>query len=460
MASIHFQNGTIIPASWLNDVNDAVYTQIPGLQSKIVVSVLDFGADPTGVRDSTGNFQAAIDSLPANGGTVYIPSGTYLISTINMPNDPKTVNLVGESMMSVELRMATAVGPLIRKEPTPGRITGATFQNFLVRANPLSDKTNLTHKALFLSGWNNSFFRNIAYRSYTNTAGAGSVGIFMEFSAKPYLTYQNVCEGINVQTSYGPSRCISLDNNGGTVYENPNIFEIRDSWFYAISGCDAVIHGFDNTCTTIRDCEFEDCPGATAIGLGQNTFVQGCWFELMGANIVTNSLASTDGSGSVIINSYFSGAGTSFIDTINVRPLWIGNNGGGQTVTGQGVLKLNAPSGGTPEVPTLSVNSGSVSAVSRTVAIPMDATARVTYKMVYTFTPAAAQAYKFTFTVPNDLTSVPYQVVGYTVGVTRDANGDPKAWGMDPTTTNSFWANFTTTDAHTVTVLVTMHAPI
>jgi hypothetical protein len=80
--------------------------------------------------------------------------------------------------------------------------------------------------------------------------------------------------------------------------------------------------------------------------------------------------------------------------------------------------------------------------------------------MVYAFTPGATQPYKFTFTIPNDLASVPYKVVGYTVGVTRDANGDPKAWGMDPTNVNSFWANFTSTDAHTVTVLLTLTAPI
>ncbi|NBV92757.1 MAG: hypothetical protein EBR91_11420, partial [Flavobacteriia bacterium] len=348
-------------------------------------NVLDFGADKTGAADSTTAFQAAIDSLPTNGGTVYIPSGSYLIGTLDIPNDPKTVNLIGEAMLGVELKMATAAGPLIRKVQTAGRITGATMANFTIRANTASDKTNLNHIAMFLSGWNNSFFRNIAYRSYTNTTGAGSVGIFMKFSAKPYLTYQNVCEGINVQTSYGPSRCVSLDNNGGTVYENPNIFEIRDSWFYAISGCDAIIHAYDNTCTTVRDCEFEDCPGALAVGMGQNTMVENCWFELMGGNVGTLTTASTDGSGSVVLNNYFSGAGTSFIDTINVRPLWIGNNGGGQTVTGQGVLKLNSANGGNPAGPTLSANSGSVGFVSNNATVPMDATAQITYKLVYTY---------------------------------------------------------------------------
>ena len=38
-------------------------------------SVLSFGADPTGVRDSSGAFQAALD----RGGAVEVPTGTYLI---------------------------------------------------------------------------------------------------------------------------------------------------------------------------------------------------------------------------------------------------------------------------------------------------------------------------------------------------------------------------------------------
>lgn len=43
-----------------------------------MVNVLDYGADPTGTDDSTAAIQAAIDA--ANGGTVYIPAGTYITS--------------------------------------------------------------------------------------------------------------------------------------------------------------------------------------------------------------------------------------------------------------------------------------------------------------------------------------------------------------------------------------------
>ena len=78
MASIHFQNGTIIPASWLNDVNDAVYTQLPDLEASVPVSVKSFGAIGDGVADDTAAIQAALNS---GAGTVVFPAGSYKISS-------------------------------------------------------------------------------------------------------------------------------------------------------------------------------------------------------------------------------------------------------------------------------------------------------------------------------------------------------------------------------------------
>ena len=53
----------------------ATFSMIEGAAANI----LDYGADPTGVADSTAAIQAALDSGINN---VYIPSGTYLFSTL------------------------------------------------------------------------------------------------------------------------------------------------------------------------------------------------------------------------------------------------------------------------------------------------------------------------------------------------------------------------------------------
>ncbi len=63
------------------------------LQSKLeeTVSVVDFGADPTGLTDSASSFNAMIAAL-SNGDTVHITSGTYLLgSGIDFTQDDLTI---------------------------------------------------------------------------------------------------------------------------------------------------------------------------------------------------------------------------------------------------------------------------------------------------------------------------------------------------------------------------------
>jgi len=44
------------------------------------INVVSYGADPSGGADSTSAIQAAITALPATGGVVYLPAGTYQVS--------------------------------------------------------------------------------------------------------------------------------------------------------------------------------------------------------------------------------------------------------------------------------------------------------------------------------------------------------------------------------------------
>src|SRR5690242_10248143 len=88
------QNGLKDPNSQLADNA----SKIANLK-KDRVSVLDFGADPTGVNDSTVAIQNAINSLTTNanstlsvalsgsGGIVYLPPGVYKVSTLIMKSN-------------------------------------------------------------------------------------------------------------------------------------------------------------------------------------------------------------------------------------------------------------------------------------------------------------------------------------------------------------------------------------
>lgn len=58
------------------------------------ISVLDFGADPTGVDDCTIAFQDAINAVLANGGgSIYIPRGTYNFPDADLFLDPGLGNI-------------------------------------------------------------------------------------------------------------------------------------------------------------------------------------------------------------------------------------------------------------------------------------------------------------------------------------------------------------------------------
>lgn len=63
-----------------------------------IVSVLDFGADPTGVSDCAGALDSAMSALSTNGGVVYLPAGTYAIDRQIVV--PAKVTLVGDGVAS------------------------------------------------------------------------------------------------------------------------------------------------------------------------------------------------------------------------------------------------------------------------------------------------------------------------------------------------------------------------
>jgi len=51
------------------------------MRGKTRLNVKSYGAIGNGIQDDTKAFQAAIDALPTDGGTVFVPPGSYLITT-------------------------------------------------------------------------------------------------------------------------------------------------------------------------------------------------------------------------------------------------------------------------------------------------------------------------------------------------------------------------------------------
>ena len=143
------------------------YSMIQGA----VVNVLDFGADPTGVADSTTAVSNAIAAVSGTygstpgGGQVYFPTGTYSISSIDLLIGNQNITLCGNgSNYSSNVNRGTrlvarnAINPYLFKVY---RTTNINFENLTLDLNNLKTVgIELSHA----TGTNNI----TDYCSYTN----------------------------------------------------------------------------------------------------------------------------------------------------------------------------------------------------------------------------------------------------------------------------------------------------
>ena len=94
-------------------VSAGAYAQLFAVDWLNVVTM--FGADPTGVADSTTAIQNAINALPATGGVVYLPAGTYEVSSTLTA--PPPVRIIGASKDQVTFNF-TGSGDCLRVHTT------------------------------------------------------------------------------------------------------------------------------------------------------------------------------------------------------------------------------------------------------------------------------------------------------------------------------------------------------
>lgn len=89
--------------------------------SPIANNVIDFGADPTGVRDSTQAFVAAMASCD-----VYVPAGTYKTSDVIGTGSCVNVSLRGAGSAVTTINSSAATKYVINNSATNGIISGLT----------------------------------------------------------------------------------------------------------------------------------------------------------------------------------------------------------------------------------------------------------------------------------------------------------------------------------------------
>jgi hypothetical protein len=237
------------------------------------VSVLDFGADPTGVADSTAAFNAAATAS----NTVYIPDGTYSISNVLFRGGEQ---FVGESRIGTILQVNT-------------NDTGA-----------------------FYNDWTTSFVVQGLIENLTITAKAGVTGArgFLQLDKSTYTGYTsfiNVETHKDLQISYDGFFIYCLWDNcrdgyrgnavGGQTHQairsepaaygqgnQTNLCRVLNSQFYGSTATDGYVFVSYGVQWAFYNSGFESgtSPAIQANGI-LNTLVQGCWFESIdNANII------------------------------------------------------------------------------------------------------------------------------------------------------------------------------
>jgi Pectate lyase superfamily protein len=238
------------------------YSMITGAPA----NVLDYGADPTGVANSTAAIQTAIDA----GGSVFLPNGTYLIDTLIFPNSTSDAIPTGRSFVGspqVILQQRTANTVLITKVANTGRLYNWTFGPFCVKPHA----TGSTVSAIKTTGMTGCVWNEIEGLSN------GSQGFYavMELSASPYLSYASVINNFRLVGTTGYTKGIWLTDEGTGAGQNPNRQAINEPFIYNNTGLSVALDVNKAYGVTINSPTIEANASATAIAMGVATLVLG-----------------------------------------------------------------------------------------------------------------------------------------------------------------------------------------
>jgi len=200
-------------------------------------NVLDYGADPTGVADSTTAIQTAITDNAA----VFIPAGTYrcdnTISIVSNYNNRKHVVMTAATKLQRLSANSAAVGPVIELLGNYGHFDGGFGELMSQNNSPRgvaclgqADQTTSNYNGLY---WNfeNCDVRTKDFTSLSPTAGQG-VGVFIP-SSQPLLgsSFANYFGTVSNVRVFNATTAFHLTDlaNGHTFV---NCF-VDFFWFYA-----------------------------------------------------------------------------------------------------------------------------------------------------------------------------------------------------------------------------------
>lgn len=238
------------------------------------VNVLDYGADPTGVADSTAAIQAAIDT----GKTVWIPNGTYSVTSLNLKG--KYPNIVGDGINQTIIKARSSVGKLIDAyESSDVQISPVLISNLTIDGDSKVTEAAISMRYRHLSNIDTVVIKNV---NAVNSAGL--------FAVDCWLTVMN---NSRVVDSY----------NGINFYGSNHRSTVNSCSFVACSNvginCDSNGTAADgNMALVFNNCDVEfgtglgaylDVTSAAFYGCYMGENLNGSSFYVDGGNILVDS---------------------------------------------------------------------------------------------------------------------------------------------------------------------------
>jgi hypothetical protein len=278
------------------------------------VNILDFGADPTGVVDSSAAIQAAINSLP-NGGAIYCPAGSYLLNTTITFPESNYYKFYGDGSIRTIFTFNGTGNAIEAASNTSNRIRVSMSGFFLQRAAGNTTATN------------GIFMKNCQYSS-------DLVDLWVEgFSKAGTQTidgYTFYYSGIVAIFAWGLCwRKVECRSNGNgmtliqfnSTFLSPNCLNNQQNGLYLWDGVATIVGGvFQGNDIANNSNPASVVPNAEIVSFGGNNTIDGVYFEGEGVNppwtiIVDGVDADNRSSGTKIIGCNI----TRSSDTAKVR---------------------------------------------------------------------------------------------------------------------------------------------
>lgn len=169
------------------------YSMISGAE----LNVLDFGA--VSGSDSTSAIANAIAALPATGGSIYFPNGTYLTDTITLPVYPKCVTFFGDGREVSLLKPKSQNQKLIQSAGITSGIGGTRFE--MRHMGMVPHASGSTGMAVDMRNMNYAIIDDVAF--IQNGTATFDIGFELYSQDVPFsiACYYNTFRNVNVSTT-------------------------------------------------------------------------------------------------------------------------------------------------------------------------------------------------------------------------------------------------------------------